>query len=559
MEGKPGCSWVHGVEVPPEERTPLVERLLDVIHRLAARVEELEAQAGSLTAEVQRLRGLPETPRRGPASPSGLNEPHPPSQGKRKKRRRGKRPGSAKRSKTGQLPVTETRVLLIDSVPEGARLCGHRDYYVQDLRCEAQHICFRRARYLFPDGSRHTAPLPAEIHGHFGPGLRAYVLYQHYQNHVTQPLILEELREFGIDISAGEVDRLLCEGHDAFHAEKDALLPAAREVSAYFHTDDTPSRHQGQPGHTHHIGNEFFASFTTTQTKSRVNFLQILCWPYEEYVLNSDTLFYLEYHGLPEKVRRRLKADCSVGEAWVWDDEAAWSEQLDTWKLTDPEQQRLVTEAALFACLMDRQLYLKQPLVSDDAGQFKVLGLLNALCWLHAERHVARMIPLTQRERRAWNQTRDAIWNYYQRLKAYRQSPTARRRAALERDFDRIFLRATGWPELNEVLRRLHDRKQNLLLVLDHPEIPLHNNLSESDIREWAKKRKISAGTRSDLGRRCRDTFLSLKKTCRKLGISFWHYLQDRIRGLGQIASLPQAISTTANRDSQSPPGVPMA
>jgi hypothetical protein len=97
-------------------------------------------------------------------------------------------------------------------------------------------------------------------------------------------------------------------------------------------------------------------------------------------------------------------------------------------------------------------------------------------------------------------------------------------------------------------LRRIYDKREDLLLVLDHPEIPLHNNVSEHDIREWAKKRKISAGTRSALGRRCRDTFVSLKKTCRKLGVSFWRLLQDRIRGLHKILPLPDLIRQVAQR-----------
>ena len=78
-----------------------------------------------------------------------------------------------------------------------------------------------------------------------------------------------------------------------------------------------------------------------------------------------------------------------------------------------------------------------------------------------------------------------------------------------------------------------------LLLVLDRPEIPLHNNLSENDIREYVKKRKISGSTRSEAGRQCRDTFTSLKKTCKKLGVRFWDYLNDRVSGKNAIASLP--------------------
>ena len=107
-------------------------------------------------------------------------------------------------------------------------------------------------------------------------------------------------------------------------------------------------------------------------------------------------------------------------------------------------------------------------------------------------------------------------------------------------------MRKTGWPELNEALQKIHGKKGELLLVLEHPEIPLHNNLSENDIRQYVKKRKISAGTRSDAGRRCRDTFLSLKTTCRKLGVTFWRYLRDRIGRLNQIPSLADLIRRKA-------------
>jgi hypothetical protein len=84
-------------------------------------------------------------------------------------------------------------------------------------------------------------------------------------------------------------------------------------------------------------------------------------------------------------------------------------------------------------------------------------------------------------------------------------------------------------------------------VVLDRPEIPLHTNGSETDIRDYVKKRKVSGGTRSDEGRRCRDTFATLKKTCRKLNISFWHYLTDRL-GIGEqaIAPLPLIITERA-------------
>ena len=545
-----------GFTISPEERTPLVDSLLLIIQTERENhqrtVLQMQSQIDALTEEVNRLKGLPDKPKRA-RQPSSLNDPQgKPSendpQGKPAEEKKlptgpdGKRAGSAKRSKTSQLTIHRTVTLEPPNLPEGAVHCATRTYIVQDLRIEADVTCYERKRYLLPDGSYLTAALPAGVEGHFGPTLRAYVLYQHHHNQVTQPLLWEELREFGIDISTGQIDRLLTEGHDLFHAEKDSLLPAAREVSDYLQTDDTSAKHCGKAGHTLHIGNEFFASFTTSDTKSRVNFLKVLLSPFQEYTLNNDTRTYLKEHPVPAWVFGLVTA--ATGQ--VVADDQAWETQLDAWEITTDESRRLLTEAALWASLLQHELYTDVALISDDAKQFQVQGFLHALCWLHAERHVAGLIPLTDAQRTAHLQSRDDIWTFYQRLKQYRVTPTAAERVALDAEFNRIFQRSTGWSELDEALGKIHAKKERLLLVLEHPEIPLHNNLSENDIRQYVKKRKISAGTRSDLGRRCRDTFLSLKTTCRKLGHRFWGYLRDRLQGVPDIPSLADLIRQQA-------------
>jgi hypothetical protein len=532
MAGKPGTRTVCGIEVPEEERTPLVEALL----RLVEQLQE----------EIQRLKGLPEKPKR-PLQPSPLDDPSPPSVSGEKKKPNtpdGKRPGSAKRSKTRELVIHEDVRLHLDDLPEGAKFLGYQDFTVQDLKVEPHNTRYRRCRYQLPDGRVVIAPLPKEVTLHFGPALRRYVLYQHFHNQVTQPLLYEEFLELGIDISTGQINCLLTEGHEAFHQEKDNLLPAAREVSDYLQTDDTSARHRGQSGHTLHIGNDLFASFFTTDSKSRVNFLKILLTPHQGCLFNSDAHFYLEYFEVPQKLLKQLQADADAGR--VYADDQSWEAQLDAWKIESAEQRRLLTEGALWAHLLRLDLYSDLVLISDDAGQFKVLTFFHALCWVHMERHVARLIPLTDAHRAAYEAARDGIWSYYQRLKAYRESPRPQWRGRLANDFDRLFLQKTDWPELDEQLRKIHGKKSELLLVLEHPEIPLHNNLSENDIRQYVKKRKISAGTRSDLGRRCRDTFLSLKTTCRKLGLTFWHYLRDRIHRLNEIPPLADLIRRMA-------------
>lgn len=534
-----------GFEIPQDQRTPLVESLLHVIGDLQRANQQQQRQIEALTQEINRLKGLPQKPQRAPRKPSTLNDPlGKPSEvdTPAPKAPDAKRPGSDKRSKTASLIIHNDIPLTPPSLPEGAVLEGYRDFYVQDLVIKPFNTCYRRAKYRLPDGSSVTAPLPHHVRGHFGPTLRAYVLYQHHHNQVTQPLLHEELRDFGIEISVGQIDRLLTYGHEQFHAEKDQLLPVAREVSAYLQTDDTSAKHCGKPGHTLHIGNEFFASFFTTDTKSRVNFLKILLSPHTEYRINTDTLFYMDCLDVSAGVRKPV-AD---SKPCVISSDEAWEQQLKDWAITADEPRRIVTEAALWASLLKYDFYTHVTFLSDDAKQFQILGFLHALCWVHAERHVAELIPFTPSERAAQERVRDEIWTYYQRLKAYRESPSEAAREALEQEFDRLFQQDSGWAELDVSLCKIHDRRDRLLLVLEHPEIPLHNNLSENDIRQYVKKRKISAGTRSDLGRRCRDTFLSLKTTCRKLGHRFWGYLLDRLQDVSNIPQLPDLIREQA-------------
>jgi hypothetical protein len=203
---------------------------------------------------------------------------------------------------------------------------------------------------------------------------------------------------------------------------------------------------------------------------------------------------------------------------------------------------RLATEGALWGAIKAHGLLPGTVIVSDDAGQF-ALGE-HALCWVHAERLVHKLDTFTDGQRDAQARMRDLIWRFYADLKAYRRAPSRRRRSELRARFDRIFQRRTGFVMLDRLLERLHANKVELLQVLDHPDIPLHTNGSENDIRAQVTRRKVSGGTRSDPGRDCRDAFLGLAKTCAKLGLSFWDYLGARLRIPGQAAipHLPDLI-----------------
>jgi hypothetical protein len=530
---------IAGIVIPAEQRTPLIDLLL-------RKIVEMEEEIRRLKDEIARLQGHSQRPE---IKPSTLHGTTPPSQGnpkkKTKKRRKGKRPGSAKRRKTRELRIDETFLRHPETLPEGASLEGYQDFVVQNLVFESHNVKYRLAKYRLPEGGYVHGKLPDDVDSHFGKNLQCYILHQYYHSHTTQPLIREQLLDVGVDISVGQICRILTEGHDGFHAEKDQLLPAGLSASRYIQVDDTGARHRGQNGYCTHIGNEFFASFTSTSSKSRVNFLQILQSPCEDYVLDGDAVYFLQWYGIPEKLVEYVES--VIGEQRIiFTGFSKWEQWLEDSPIESQEHCRIVTEAALWASLMYQDTIMHQVVVSDDAPQFKILGMMNALCWVHAERAIDRLVPIGGLQRQTQERVQDGVWAYYQRLKQYRQGPTARQRVDLNRDFDRVFQATGTFPELDKILERLRGKKESLLWVLERPEIPLHNNLSENDIRDYVKKRRISAGTRSALGRRCRDTFLSLKKTCRKLGISFLHYLQDRLFHRGAIPALPELIRQAA-------------
>ena len=179
-------------------------------------------------------------------------------------------------------------------------------------------------------------------------------------------------------------------------------------------------------------------------------------------------------------------------------------------------------------------------IISDDAGQFNVL--LHALCWIHADRVFQRILPLNETHTKQLNWVHTQIWDLYSDLKHYKHDQDPELKQAINAHFDELCTTKTTFATLNQALKRLALNKKELLLALERPDIPLHNNLSERDIREYVIKRKISGSTRSENGRRCRDTFTSLKKTCKKQGISFWAFLLDRLRRKNLVPYLPDLL-----------------
>jgi hypothetical protein len=410
-----------------------LDELKKLVVQLLVRVSALEEEIRQLRAENARLKALPQKPKLAPGGMDKATEPD-----KRARTKQARRQRRNRQSGRRTPPVTEERTLVIEA-PLGSRRRGFEPFTVQDLILAPQVIRFRRERWVTPDGQEIIAPLPPEVTGHFGPGIVRFVLMQHVQGQVTVERLLAQLKGLGVRISKGQIVTMLTAYKDVFHAEKDALLEAGLATARWVTVDDTGARHAGHDEYTTHIGD--FAWFATRSSKSRLNFLDLLRAGHPDYVINASAAAYLVEHKVAEAVIASLLGH----ERRSFADEAAWQAHLDSFDL-GAGQRRRVTEAAMIGSIV--ALLTDTVIVSDEAGQFDVFQ--HALCWIHAERHLRRIVCVTDQQHRLVEVQRQLVWWFYADLKLYKDDPTAARRTALRRRFDRIFTRVTGFADLDE-------------------------------------------------------------------------------------------------------------
>lgn len=500
---------------------------------LARLVLDLQETVNQLKDEINRLKGQKSRPKFPP-----------PTLGKGSKNP----DNSNTKNKTPVTPITgikkirhEEIIITPPNIPEGSRFKGYADFHVEELNIEALKIKYRLGIYETPSGEILRGRLPFNLNGkHFGSELIAYCLDQYHGRCVTRPQLLEQLLGYGVEISAGELDNILIADKDIFHEEKAAIFEAGIAHSNQLNTDDTGARHNGKNGVCTHIGSPLFCYFESTFSKSRTNFLEILRGRYTDYILSEDALLYAFDQGI--SIRTQTILDDHAEKRFK--DKNTWERFLNRQGIISEKDQRIATEAALLGSAIFHGLKPTMGIMSDAAGQFNIL--IHVLCWIHEERHYRKFISLTDDEKILIDGIRDAIWNLYEQLKEYKVTPNQDLRTRIEEEFDGLFSCKTESKAINNLMENTLSRREGLLRVLDYPGLSLHNNDSERDIREYVKKRKVSGSTRSLLGRKARDTFASLKKTCKKLGVCFWDYLRDRTGKHGQIKPLSILIAEKA-------------
>ena len=509
------------------ELCALVRALIGEVERLRvengqerARVEALSRETLELKDEIRRLKGLPPRP---PAQSTGMEKATDRTAQaggglQTPARRRG--PGASK------LKIDET-VTLRAEAPEGSRHRGYEDLIVQDILLSARTTLYRRERRETPEGEIVTAPTPAGVIGGCGPHLHRLVLMLHFKGQMTCERITGLLNDAGVSISKRQVVRLLTAKLEVFAAEEAAAFEAGLKTSPYITVDDTGARHAGKTAYTTQFGSARFTAFRTGAQKSRLAFLRHLLGGAARFEVNAEAFAYMGAVGVAPSLVEALERS----ERRSFADQREWSAHLDGFALPLKkgvmDSYRLASEAALWGAVRAQGRLEGTVIVSDEAGQFRVGD--HALCWVHAERLVQKLIPANALQENAIEVFKRMIWWFYGRLKAFKAAPSPQSAGELSSGFDRIFLRRTRYQGLNALLKRLAARKAELLRVLQRPETPLNTNASENDIRTVVIKRKISGGTVSEKGRSARDVMLGLMKTCAKLQLSFFDYIGDRL------------------------------
>jgi regulator of replication initiation timing len=514
-----------------------IKTLLNLIETLNQEILELKRQNQELRDENNRLKGEQGKPK---IKPNKKNPSQTSSEKERKKPKKRK-----KRKKKDRIKKHKNQICQIDKslLPKDAQFKGYDRVVVQDIKFEAHNTLFMKEKYYSPSLRKsYLASLPPGYEGEFGPVIKALSLKLYFDSNMTQPKILDLFTDAKINISAGQLSNFLIKGHDAFNKEKDAVYEAGLHSSPWHHMDETVTRVNAQNNYCQILCNPLYTAYFTTENKSRLTVIDVLTnFRERSFLLNREAFTYFDIFKLSIPVIRQLKSfqqEQPLGQEQFFD-------LLDkTLSELGPQQRsRIIDAAAIAAYHAQMEFPVVRLLICDDAPQFKLVTEQLALCWVHDGRLYKKLEPCISDHRKSLDAFLEKYWDFYRQLLKYKDNPTSKKQVRLENKFDNLFSTETGYYALDQRIAKTKDKKKSMLIVLDHPEIPLHNNPAELGARTRVRKRVVSFGTRTVCGTKAWDTFMTLSATAKKLGINSFNYLYDRISGTFLIPDLADIIS----------------
>jgi len=525
-------------EIADQQMRRTVELLLNLIEQLNSKVIELEAETQKLRDENNRLKGEQGKPDIKANKKKGLKKDY--SSEKERKKSKNHR----KSSKKTQIKTDRSEVVKYprEQLPEDAKFKGYEEVIVQDIVVKTDHVLFRKQKfYSRQTGKTYLASLPEGYEGEFGPGIKALVTSLYYGGNMTQGKLREFLDDLGISISAGYLSNLLIKNPAEIETEFNGLYREGLASSPWQHLDQTGARVAGVNYTTNIICNPLYTVYQTTRNKDRLSVLRVLQNTQElKLILNEFAYELLGQLKLPLKWQKQLKL--LPQETVLTQTQFNALVEQHQLKLSSGYRTRVQEAAAIAFYHQQNNWPVVRTLVCDDARQFKLLTEELALCWVHEGRHYKKLNPLVAYHQKLLEQFLKDFWDYYRKLLAYREAASPQAAEKLRAEFYRLFESDSGYQQLDERKRLTSAKISELLLVLEHPELPLHNNPAELGARTMVQRRNISYATQTLEGTKAWDIFMSLVATTRKLGISFFEYMRDRISHLGNIPSLGTLI-----------------
>ncbi len=517
--------------------------LLNLVETLGAENEKLREEQQKLKDEINRLKGEQGKPeikgkkRKGDDLSSEQERKE--ASGGQGKGGQGERQREPKRDRIKIDRVQECPVNR-DELPEDAIFKGYESVIVQDLKIISDNVEYRRAVYYSPSQKKtYRGPLPQQVKGEFGVGIRSLIPTMKHVCNMSEPKILEFLQNFNVRISAGYISSLLTDPQAVFHHEKDELYRTALECGAYQQIDDTSARVNGENHYTQVLCNPLYTAYFTTERKDRLSVLDVLRnFAPRRFLFNSETLELLEQFRVSRKLIARvdsLEKDQPLTEEQI-------TTLLDELQPGPKQRSRILEAAAIAAYHQQTDLPVVKLLLCDDAPQFKRLTEELALCWVHDGRHYKKLNPIVPAHREQLQSFRKDYWAFYGQLLRFKQTPIPAEATRLSEEFVRLFSTRTDYAELDERIAKTLAKKEALLAVLRHPELPLHNNDAELGARAQVRVRDVSLHTKSKAGTQAKDTFMTIVQTAKKLGVSAYEYIHDRVSGKFDLPSLAQLI-----------------
>ena len=532
------------------EKTELaIQELLNVVEALCADKQSLADEVERLRKQLEQKKKAQNNGNKGDQNSPGEGDNAHSDHSSEKRRKSGKKPKANDRRSFKDLTIHDTVECPVDpdTLPPDAMRLQDEIVVVQDIEIKPKNTQFQRQVFYSASQKKYyRGPLPAGYdHGDFSSTLRALIVSLKYCGNMSEPKIREFLENFDVQVSAGSLSNILTKSAKLFEQEYDDLLIAGLSSTPYQQTDDTSARVKGEFWNTHILCNPFYTFYSTRPGKDRLTVLKVL--------QNTDELRFR----FGERTSQLLQDEFSLPMKWA-EEIAALGEVevcqttlkllLDGWFGQRNQQVRTAIEHATAIVFYRQQssIPVVQTLVCDDAGQFKLLTDKLSLCWIHAGRHYEKLSPIVDRYAKSLDDFRDRYWAYYASLQDYRAGPTKALAEKLRLEFDELFSTHTKYAALDDRIAKTAANKDELLTVLSVPEVPLHNNDSELGARVSARRRDVSLHSCSKRGVRAMDIFTTLVQTSKKLGISAFAYLRDRLSGALDMPSLAQAIQIAA-------------